>query len=361
MLRPKPFIEKLKPPLHGSTGFMTLSTQSEKQILDFSTCCNPYKPPRQVILAATAADINKYPDPESRQLVKKLAANLNLAEENIIIGSGSTELLRLAAAAYLGPESPVIIPSPTYAEYEMTCQLINAPVIHFGTLEENNFRLDANTFISFARPLQPAGIFICNPNNPTGQYLKREEIEGIIRSFPSALIILDEAYLAFTAEAWSSLDLIESGNVLIVRSLTKDYALAGLRLGYAVSSPEIISILKKVRPPWNVNSPAQNAGLASLECSNYLSDSCRRIERNKIYLTDALSALGYKIIPTQTNFFLVKTGDAATTQRKLLRKHILVRDCTSFGLHDYIRLAPRNQADCRRLVKVFKELAEDKA
>jgi histidinol-phosphate aminotransferase len=361
MPQPNPFISKIKPPVHGGTFFAEIDVQRQSRVLDFSTCCNPYKPPQTVRNAMAKCDLGQYPDPQSSQLIKAISRKLGVKEENLIAGSGSTELLRMAAAAYFGPGDTVIIPAPTYGEYELACRVVNAGIVRYALQEKNGFRLDVKGFIGFALPLSPKGIFICNPNNPTGHYLSRREIEPVVGAFPDALIVLDEAYIAFTARSWNSLGLINSGNVFIVRSMTKDFALAGLRLGYGIASLPVIEALKKVRPPWNVSSPAQQAGIAALGCDDYLEKSCRRIESGKDYLIGSLGQIGYKIIDTRTNFFLIRTGKAAAFRQKLLKKGILVRDCTSFGLPDYIRIAPRNASDCRRLVGAMKEIAEGKA
>jgi histidinol-phosphate aminotransferase len=360
MPQPKPFISRIRPPVHGSTGFADIEDKRKSRILDFSTCCNPYKPPQMIRSAMAKCDLQQYPDPESGLFINGISRKLGVNAENIIAGSGSTELLRLAAAAYFGPGDTVVIPSPTYGEYELACQSVDASITRYALQEKQDYRLNAADFIDFARPLSPKGLFICNPNNPTGHYLSRHEIESIVSAFPGALIILDEAYIAFTANSWNSLDLVDSGNLFIVRSMTKDFALAGLRLGYGLASRSIIDTLKKVRPPWNVSSPAQDAGTAALSCDDYLEKSCRRIESSKLYLIRSLSGTGYKIMGTQTNFFLVRTACAAAFRQKLLKKDILVRDCTSFGLPDYIRIAPRNASDCRRLVQAMKEIAGNK-
>jgi histidinol-phosphate aminotransferase len=361
MPQPKPFIRQLAPPVHGGTGFASIESKQLSRILDFSTCCNPYKPPQIIRKAVANCDLSRYPDPESKLLVKGISSKLGIKTENIIAGSGSTELLRLAAATYFGPDDTVIIPTPTYGEYELSCQAVNTHVVKYTSQEKRGFRLDITGFLNFAHTVSPKGIFICNPNNPTGHYLSRREIELIVSSFPDALIVLDEAYIAFTANAWNSLGLVNYGNLFIVRSMTKDFALAGLRLGYGIASPTIIGTLKKVRPPWNVSSPAQQAGLTALGCDDYMENSCRRIESSKRYLIKSLAGLGYKILDTQTNFFLVRTADATSFRQKLLKKDIMVRDCTSFGLPDYIRIAPLNMNDCRRLVQTMKEMAGHKA
>lgn len=355
MLQPEPRIRRINPPYHGGTGFTAIPTG--QNVLDFSTCCNPYPPPASIRRAVAGCSLSRYPDPESSEFTQALSIGLGLEAAHILAGSGSTEILRLAALAYLGPADTAFIPTPTYGEYELACRIAGADVIKYELKEKLSFRLDLDNFIRHAQDVTPRAIFICNPNNPTGQYLSRREIEGIIVALPSTLIVLDEAYIAFTRGAWDSKILLKYDNLLIVRSLTKDFALAGLRLGYGLASKPLIKTLKKVRPPWNVSTAAQQAGVAALNSTEYLQDSCRRIENCRRYLMAAIEAMGYQTLDTSTNFFLVKTGNAAEFQKKLLKMGILVRDCTSFGLPDHIRIAPRNMTDCRRLVKAMRKTA----
>lgn len=358
MLRPEGRISRIIPPCHGGSGYAAIP-QGQK-VLDFSACCNPYPPPASIREAAASCDLSRYPDPESAEFTQALAARLGISAGNIIAGSGSTEILRLAALAYLGPGDTVFIPTPTYGEYELAGRIAGADIVHYRLAEKRSFRLDTDDLIKHVKKVSPKAVFICNPNNPTGQYLSRREIESVITALPDSLIVLDEAYIAFTRGAWDSTILLKYDNLLIVRSLTKDFALAGLRLGYGLASQPLIETLKKVRPPWNVSSAAQRAGLAALECSDYLQQSCLRIESCRRYLMAAIESMRYQTLDTSANFFLVKTGNAAEFQQKLLKNGILVRDCASFGLPDHIRIAPRNMADCRKLVKAMKKIAGGK-
>jgi histidinol-phosphate aminotransferase len=357
MLPPKPRMNKLVPPAHGGIDYPELEKLgiSPEDVLDFSVSTNPFGPPPGIKEALAQASIERYPDSEATELGQSLAKKLNISPANLIIGSGSTELIRLVTTAYFGADVPVIIPQPTYGEYEISCQLVGARVLKQPTREEADFRLNVAEMVALIRKHRPKGVFLCNPNNPTGQYLSKEEVRKILSAAKDSLVILDEAYIAFTENTWSSVDLIDSGNLVILRSMTKDYALAGLRLGYAVAAESIISVLKRVRPPWNVSSVAQAGGIFALKADGYL-DSCRlKINEAREFLVEGLKGLGLSPLPSETNFFLVKVGDAARFRQALLKKGILVRDCTSFGLPHYLRLAPRTIAECQRLLAVMKE------
>ena len=358
MLRSRPAIDKLTPYIHGGIDYAELKSLgiSPKAVLDFSVSINPFGPPPGIREVLTNASVEHYPDSEASELKQLLAKKLGISPDNLIIGSGSTELIRLTAAAYLEPNDSVIIPQPTYGEYETACQLADAHILKQPVIKEPDFQVDTNEMINLLQKHQPKAIFLCNPNNPTGQYMTKEQVLQIMSSALDSLIVLDEAYIAFTENAWASVDLVNSGNIVILRSMTKDYALAGLRLGYAIAAEPIISILKRVRPPWNVNTVAQKAGIVALNADSYLKGCYNKIRKAKNFLIKELERLGLSPLPSQTNFFLVKVGNATAFRQALLKKGVLVRDCTSFGLPQYMRLAPRSLSDCQKLIEAIKDV-----
>jgi histidinol-phosphate aminotransferase len=223
-------------------------------------------------------------------------------------------------------------------------------------LEKDKFAPKMEEVNKIIRQRQPRAVFICNPNNPTGKYLPRTEIKKLIVASDDTLLVLDEAYAPFAADRWNSLDLINTGNVIIMRSMTKDYGLPGLRLGYAVASREIIDTLRRAAPPWNVNVIAQKTGAAVLKREEYLQQSLIKIQQSKLYLTGELSRLGFSVTPSDAHYFLVKVGNALECRRALLKYGIMVRDCTSFGLPEYIRVSPRTMPECEKLIKAMTSL-----
>lgn len=358
MLRPRWNIAQLPAAKHGGINYPELLKLgiSPAEVLDFSVCTNPCGPPGGLKEALATTDWEHYPDSESTVLKTRLAEKLDVSTTNLIIGSGSTELFRLVATAYLAPGDAALVMQPTYGEYELASQTVGAQIIKLASREEDNFWIDPVEIIKMTRRHQPKCVFLCNPNNPTGQHLARRDIEQILEAAQDTLLILDEAYLAFTDNAWSAVDLVDKVNLLLVRSMTKDYALAGLRLGYGIAGEEIISILNKVKPPWNVNSYAQKAGIYVLDDEQYLERNRREIARAKAFLIESLQRLGLAVLPSRTNYFLVKVGDATSFRQALLKKGILVRDATSFGLPEHIRLGVKPKNECRRLIEAIKEM-----
>jgi len=357
-LPPKPEVENLKAYPHGGINYAELRAMglTPEAVLDFSVCSNPFMPPPGVKKILNTIAIEQYPDSETTELRQRLSEKLGVTTENILAGNGAVELIRLIALTYFRRGDSVLILEPTFGEYEVAGQIVGAEPVKQRIKAEDNFAPRIEETVNLIRQHCPRGIFICNPNNPTGKYLSRQEIEMILDAGRDSLLILDEAYIAFVEKSWSAIDLISQGNVVILRSMTKDYALSGLRLGYAVASQEIINSLHRVRPPWNVNVIAQKAGVIALDDVDYLKQSKKKIKEAKQFLVDKLYRLGFQPLPSATNFFLVRIGNAKAFRTALLKHGILVRDCASFGLPEYIRIATRSIPECQKLIAAIRTL-----
>ncbi len=357
-LRPRPEIENLVPSPHGGLNQAELKAMglTPEEVFDFSVCSNPFPPPPEVSKVFDTISVNRHPDSEATEFRECLAGKLGVSPGNILAGSGAVELIRLIALTYFGAEDSVLILEPTFGEYKVACQIVGAEVASQWGREEESFAHRIEETVDLIKRSRSRGVFICNPNNPTGRYLSRQKIEMVLDTCKDTLLVLDEAYVSFLDESWSSLDLIERGNVVIVRSMTKDYALAGLRLGYAVAHKEIIDVLHRVRPPWNVSTVAQKAGIAALNDTDYLERCNREIKKAKQFLISELRQIGFTLVPSETNFFLVKVTNAGNFRTTLLRQGILVRDCTSFGLLGYVRIAARTMPECVKLVDTVREM-----
>jgi len=328
------------------------------EILDFSVSSNPFLSPSGVRKALSTIVIERYPDSEAAEFRQCLSVKLGVVPGNILAGSGAMELIRLIALTYFRPGDSVLILEPTFGEYKVACCIAGVEVVSQRGREEAGFASRIEETVNLIRQLRPRAVFICNPNNPTGQYLSRQDVEMVLDTCGDGLLILDEVYIAFVDESWSSIDLISRGNIVIVRSMTKDYALAGLRLGYAVANEGIINALRRVRPPWNVNVVAQKAGVVALENADYLERCQRETAKAKRFLMDELDRLGFILVPSSTNYFLVKVTNAQDFRTALLRHGILVRDCTSFGLLQYVRIAARTMPECQKLIATIQAMKD---
>lgn len=362
-LRPRPEVLRLKRAVHGGPDYAELAALGlrPEEALDFSANTHPFGPPAGVApaLAGLGRTIERYPDSEAGELRGRLGERLGVSPARILCGNGSAELLWLAALAYVKPGAPVLILGPTFGEYQVAAAIAGAEVLEHRAREEDGFVPNIAGVLEAAQSAaggRPQALFLCNPNNPTGQHLALEETLRLAEGLPQTLLVVDEAYASLMEPPSCSLGLLDRDNVLIIRSLTKDYALAGLRLGYALGREDLIANLRKVQPPWSVNAAAQAAGLAALADAGYLEGVRRRLAEAKTYLLEGLTALGLACQPSAAPFFLVKVGHAPTMRHQLLQRGILVRDCSSFGLPQHIRLSPRSLEDCRRLLAALKEI-----
>jgi len=357
---PRHELNNLKIGVHGGLDYSEIQALglAGDRILDFSVCCNPFPPASRVRQSLRRLKINAYPDSQSSELRSKISQKLGLSPDRILVGSGTTELIRMIALAYFNKGDCILIPGPVYGEYEAAARLAGAEVVVCRWPGWESGSVQITGLLDLVREQRPRAVFLCNPNNPTGHYLGWAEIETLMACLQDGLLVLDEAYLNFVERPWSSLPLIDNGSLIIIRSMTKDYGLAGLRLGYALAREDIIRVLRQVCLPWNVNVAAQQAGLAVLESDEYLRRSLRKIWQSKQFLVAELARIGWSPLPSQTHFFLVKVPNARSLRQALLRQGFLVRDCKSFGCPDYIRLSPRSLKDCRQLIDVLTRMKQ---
>ena len=345
-----------------------LGLKSE-EVLDFSASISPIGPPPGVWEALRRVDLAAYPDPRCLVLREAISDHLSRSEgatagaECILVGNGSTEIIHLLARAYLSPPRPGtantgLLFTPTYGEYAGACAVAGADVSCLDGRERPGFRWDLAQAVRRIAAERPSLVFLCNPNNPTGVFLGREEVHTLAAATCQAggVLVLDEAYASFVEDRWDSLRLVEQAGVVVIRSMTKDYALTALRIGYAMASPDVTARLERYQPDWSVNGLAQAAALAALADSDYLPRARRAVTQAKEYLSDRLTGMGFPVPPSSANFLLVRVGDAAAWRSKLARQGLFVRDCTSFGLPEYIRVGIRPLADCQRLVQAVADL-----
>ncbi len=356
---PQPRPEALATPAapHGALDYVELERLgiAPHEVLDFSVNSNPFGPSPAVREALLHVPLDRYPDREALALRRALAAHLRVDVEQIVAGNGTAELLWLTALAYLPPGARALVIGPTFGEYARAARLMGAQVHAWAARPEEGFAILPQAVEEALRAACPNVVFLCHPNNPTGAALDLSHLARWAGDWPETLFVVDEAYLAFAAGCPSALSL-GAPNVLVLRSMTKDYALAGLRLGYAVGPRPLVEALARVRPPWNVNALAQAAGLAALGDPAHLRRTLGALAEAAQGLAAGLRGLGLKVCPSCVHFFLVNVGDGAAWRAALLRRGILVRDCASFGLPQYVRIATRRPEENARLLTALREV-----
>ncbi len=331
-----------------------------KGVVDFSLSINPLGPPPFARRAMAQAPLSRYPDPDSSLLKRAIARKWGLAEGNVICGNGSTEILWMLGLAYLRPGDVVLVVGPTFGEYERMARLFGASVVPYRAREEDDFRPNLEEVRRQIKEFKPKLVFVCNPNNPTGVLLSRREVEGLAEECEArgALLVMDEAYRELSERAYPTEDLPLHRPVLLLRSLTKAWGIPGVRLGYGLGPEGVIRALSGVKPPWNVSAVAQAVGLAALgpEGEEFVKRGREVVAKAKSFLEGALRNLGLKVIPSEANFLLVRVEDASAFRERLLREGFAVRDCSSFGLPQYVRLGVRKLSECRRLVPAIRKV-----
>ena len=332
--------------VHGALDFGELERAglSPDSVIDFSVNSNPFGPSPVVRAALEKTPLDRYPDRESLALHRALAERLDVSPNQIVVGNGTAELIWLAAFAFVKNRENVLILGPTFGEYERAVHLMLATPQLWNALPATGFAIELAEISRRLDIVHYPLVFLCNPNNPTGQVIPPAAILAWADSHPHTLFVVDEAYLAFVPELESVVP-FERSNLLVLRSMTKDYALAGLRLGYAVGDERLIRVLSAVCPAWNVNAFAQAAGLAALSDEQYYQSILAQLRDEKTFLFNGLKELGFSPVPSQTQFFLLSVDNATQFRQNLLPRGILVRDCTSFGLPEYVRISPRTRQE----------------
>jgi histidinol-phosphate aminotransferase len=356
--------------VHGALDYAELACLGlePEEILDFSVNANPYAPSPHVRKALASVVIERYPDRESLQLrqtiLERELASTRLSISSILCGNGTSELIWTIARTYLKPGERAAIIGPTFGEYAAACRAVGATIVEARSSIEKSFQHNSEELSAWIRSEQPRIVWLCNPNNPTGTWLDRSQVLPIVAACrdTGAVLVIDESYKKFFVppEAFSALELLETmpdAWVIVLRSLTKDYALAAVRLGYLVASVESVAQLSLQLPAWNVSGFAQAAGVAALNDQEHLKATLEQlfIERDAFF--KALERTGLPVIPSRTHFCLLDVGDARRVRQQLLTRKMLVRDCASFGLPQYIRVATRPAADWQQLLRVLQEVA----
>jgi histidinol-phosphate aminotransferase len=353
-LPPKRDLGHLAEAPHGSLDYQELERRgiNPDEIVDFSSNVNSFGPSPKVAEALRQVDVGRYPDRDSLLLRRAIADALGVSIDRLIAGNGSSELLHLVAQAWLQSGDRALIVGPTYGEYARVAKLCGAETIAIDGAAKFGFVPPVAEISRRLRDLHPRLCFVCNPNNPTGQFLDPGQIHDWAGQSPETLFVIDEAYLEFVPELTTA-GSESRENLIVLRSLTKAHGLAGLRLGYAIASPGAIANLLRVRSPWSVNSLAQAAGIAALADHEHVRQSVAQLIAAKAQLVPRLAALGLAAVPSATPYFLLPVRDATGLRDALLDHKLLVRDCTSFGLPAHVRIMPRSEPDNDRLVEVL--------
>jgi len=324
-------------------------------LVDFSVNSNPIGPAPAVIEALQTVDVSLYPDRDCDEIRRALGQACRVAPDQVCMGNGTAELIWLIAQAFLHPGDRVLILGPTFGEYARAAAALGAEVKQIRACAPL-FAPPVDALLAAIRQQRPRLVFLCNPNNPTGKIIPLSDFERVVQTCgKDCLLVLDEAYRSFVDGKFFST--LSAENCLVMRSMTKDFALAGLRLGYVLASAANIARLKTFQPAWSVNAYAQAAGLAALQNLDYYRMTLEELAGLKRQFFAALTAAGLAVVSSDVHFGLIALErPAVEVRRMLLQQSIQVRDCASFGLPDYIRISTRREGENVKLIEMMLSL-----
>ncbi len=312
---------------------------------------NPFGPSPLAVAAMqkAIAHVNLYPDGNAFYLKQKLAAKLGVETANLVLGNGSNEIIEFVSHALLTPETNIVVSQFCFAIYPIVAKMAGAEVI---TVPAKNHGHDLPAMLRAITP-KTRIVFVANPNNPTGTLAHREELIQFVNEVPdNVLLVMDEAYIEFLNDPVDLIPLIRLGarkNLILMRTFSKIYGLAGLRIGYGIASPELAAALEKIRQPFNANLLAQTAALAALDDEAHVRKTRQNNFTGLEFFMKAFRELKLEYVPSYANFILVRVGDGQKVFNAMQKLGVITRPMGGYGLPEWIRISvgtPQENARC---------------
>lgn len=355
----KKTILKVKPYVPGKPIDEVKRELGLKDVIKLASNENPYGPSPKVrkAIAQAAGELNRYPDGGCYYLREVLAKRLKIARNQLIFGNGSDELIVLAVRAFVREGDEVVIAKPSFLIYDIASRIAGANI---KSVPLKDFRYDLEA-MKKAVTKKTKVIFLGNPDNPSGMYLTEKQVGDFLKSLRrDILVFIDEAYYEYVnaRDYVDSIRLVKSyKNIIVTRTFSKMYGLAGLRIGYGVANAELIDLLNRIREPFNVNSLAQTAAMAVLNDRSYYRGLAKKVNAQRRFLYDCFKRMGLEFVESHTNFILVDiSGSAANVSKKLMKKGVIVRDMSIWGLNNFIRVTIGTGPENKRFIKSLKEI-----
>ncbi len=321
---------------------------------------NPFGPSPLAIAAMqkVLANLNLYPDGNVFYLKQKLAAKLGVEPANLIFGNGSNEIIEFVSHALLAPGDDVVVSQFCFAIYPIVAKMFGANVIVVPAKDHGH---DLTAMLKAITP-KTRIVFVANPNNPTGTLAPREEVVQFVNEVPDdVLLVMDEAYIEFLDDAVDLVPLIRLGvrkNLILMRTFSKIYGFAGLRIGYGIGNPEFISALEKTRQPFNINSLAQAAALAALDDDEHVRKTRANNFNGREFFSRAFRDLKLEFVPSFANFILVRVGEGQKVFDAMQKQGVIVRPMGGYQLPEWIRISVGTPEENERSLKVLKQVYE---
>ena len=330
-----------------------------KQIIKLASNENPFdggSPEARLAIKKALTGINRYPEGSCFDLRKALSRKLKLKSNMFIFGNGSDELIDIVIKTFVEEDENIITADITFLEYQILARVIGRKLIKVSL---RDFTYDLKAMLKRINKKTKV-IFIANPNNPTGTYVNKKQLGDFLRRVPAhVIVVLDEAYDIFVdaVDFPQSLEYLKRANVIILKTFSKSYGLAGLRIGYAVSCPRLISYMERARPPFNVNLLAQIGATAALKDKLFIKKTRKTILQGKEYIYGQLDKMGLRFVPSAANFILINAGrDGQKLHRQMLKFGVIVRDMKQYGLDNFIRVTIGTPPENKRFIEVLKRI-----
>ncbi|MDD2620564.1 MAG: histidinol-phosphate transaminase [Syntrophomonadaceae bacterium] len=359
--RARQAIFSLKPYVPGKPIDEVKRELGLNDIIKLASNENPLGPSPMAMQAMEQSikDIHLYPDANSYYLKARLASFTGIDAQSIVLGNGSDEVLMILGLSFLSPGDEVIYADPTFVEYEFTAMVMGANCV---TVSLKEYKHDLPAILQ-AITNNTKMIVICNPNNPTGTIVSESELDIFMQSVPEdILVVFDEAYSEYveSPDFCSGTRYLQQGrNVIILHTFSKIFGLAGLRIGYGLTSPGIAGAMKMATYPFNMNSAAQAAALAALDDQEHVARSRSINSSGKKYLYTEFERMGLNYIRTEANFILLDCGKPSDKVfQELLQQGIIVRNCASYGYKTYIRITVGTSEENQRLIRELGKVLE---
>jgi histidinol-phosphate/aromatic aminotransferase/cobyric acid decarboxylase-like protein len=289
--------------------------------------------------AIQRASVSMYPQPWAAGARAALARVCDVEPEQLIVGHGSTELIWSAVALLANDPRPLLVAGPTFSEPALAARAFGVPCVELRSQAETEFAPDLNQLARAIEQHDAQAVYLCQPNNPDGGCVPAARLRELCAAEPSRLFLIDQAFLSLSSRH-SDLALRFPANTLLVRSLTKEHALPGLRVGYALGAASLIDRINTRRPSWMVSSLAEAAIIEACAHQDYVAHVRALLLESRHALSNTCRELGFSVVPSATSYFLLRVGDGESFRARLLARHaIAVRSCSSFGLAQYVRVA----------------------
>jgi histidinol-phosphate aminotransferase len=358
-LKPPPYVLSVKPYLPGKPIEELEREYGLTHTIKLASNENPLGPSPRALeaIGRCLGRLNRYPDGSGYYLVRKLSQKFRVKPANIVLGSGSDDIIGMLTRALLYPGDEVIMPQPSFAMYDIMTRISNACPVYVP-LQSLAIDLDA---IVAAVTDKTRMIFLTNPHNPTGTAFSSARFAAFLAEIPeNVVIVLDEAYVEFVRDeaCADSLDFLDDNRPLVaLRTFSKIYGLAGLRVGYGFMPSEMVGLMNRVRQPFNVSSIAQAAAIAALDDDAFLEQTRRVVHEGLDFLSAALTRMGIPSFPTQANFFLLDVGrDAEAVFKAFLKEGVIVRSMSSYGYATYLRVNAGLPEENARFIEVLEKV-----